>query len=140
MGKCRDLLGHYALLKEAEMEAVLFIIGAFFVILGSFFVLYTEQSRRTLVNLTGLVSLKIFAILPLVIGGLLMLSGPWSQSTWLVETLGILALAKGILLLLLPKAKVEPYLAWWQESVSDMTWRLSGLICVILGVFLILRI
>jgi hypothetical protein len=121
------------------MDAVLFIIGALWTILGSFLVLYTEQSRKTLANFTGSISLKIIAVLPILIGVLLMLSGPWSQSVWVVEVLGVLALVKGILLLLLPEDKIKPYLAWWQESVSDVTWRLCGLIWVILGVFLILR-
>jgi hypothetical protein len=122
------------------MEAVLFIIGAIWTIIGSAVILYTEQSRKTAANLTDLVSLKVLAVVPMAMGGLLMISAPWSQSIWAVEALGALGLAKGILFLVLPGNKSGPFLAWWREKASEVTWRCCGLILVILGVFIILRI
>lgn len=122
------------------MESVLFIIGAIWTIIGSAVILYTEQSRKTVANLTDLVSLKVLAVLPMTMGGLLMFSAPWSQSIWVIEALGALGLAKGILFLVLPGKKSGPFLAWWREKASEVTWRCCALILVILGVFIILRI
>ncbi len=85
-------------------------------------------------------SSKVLAIFPIVLGGLLMLSAAWSHSFWLVEALGVLAVLKGLLLLLLRQDRSVGLLDWWQGGTSEVSWRFCGLILVILGVFLVLRL
>ena len=122
------------------MEAVLYIVGALWIVVGTLTVLYTDTARRWFVGLLRSVPAKVLAIFPIVLGGLLMLSAAWSHSFWLVEAVGVLAVLKGALLLLLHQDRSASVLTWWQERASDVTWRFGGLILVILGVFLVLRL
>jgi uncharacterized membrane protein HdeD (DUF308 family) len=122
------------------MEAVLYVVGALWIVVGSFVVLYTEKARRWSRAILRAISLKAVALLAIVTGVLLMLSAPWSHSLWLVEALGALALIEGALLLLLRGERGDWLSNWWMERASDVTWRLGGLIGVILGVFLVLRL
>jgi hypothetical protein len=123
------------------METVLYIIGALWIILGTFTVLYTDRSRAWSAALIGAVPMKALAFIPILSGVLLMLSAPWSHSFWLVEAVGALAVLKGLLLLLLPMGEHgRSLVSWWQEKASEVTWRFAGLIGVILGVFLVLRL
>ena len=122
------------------MGSVLFIIGAVFVVVGTFTVLYTEGYRSIYSKLTGGIPVKILAICPLVIGVLLMVSAVHSNSFWPIEILGMLAAAKGVLLLSLPGDRAQRLFSWWREGASEVTWRFGGLVLVVLGVFLIIRI
>jgi hypothetical protein len=122
------------------MEAVLYIVGALWIVVGTLTVLYTDTARRWSLRFTHAIPVKLLAVFPIVLGGLLMLSAAWSHSFWLVEAVGILAVMKGALFLLLRQDRAAAVLAWWQERASDVTWRFGGLILVILGVFLVLRL
>jgi hypothetical protein len=122
------------------MEAVLYIVGALWIVLGTFSILYTDRARRWCATVNGSIPLRVMAFVPVVIGGLLMLSAPWSHSFWLVEALGLLALAKGLLLLFIGRDKAETLVDWWDNRASEVTWRFVGLIGVILGVFLVFRL
>jgi uncharacterized membrane protein HdeD (DUF308 family) len=123
------------------MEAVLYVIGALWIIAGTLTVLYTESSREWFARLTKPIPLKALAFVPIVMGGLLMLAAPASHTFWLVEAVGVLAVLKGLLLLLIPREQQIAWLfAWWRERASDVTWRFAGLLGVILGVFIVLRL
>ncbi len=122
------------------MEAILYIVGAFWIVVGTFTILYTDTARRWSADFVRSIPAKVLAIFPIVLGGLLMLSAAWSHSFWLVEAVGVLAVLKGALLLLLNQDRSASVLRWWQERASDVTWRFGGLILVILGVFLVLRL
>ena len=123
------------------METVLYVIGALWIILGTFMVLYTERARKWFAVTLGAIPSKALAFLPIVAGGLLMLSAPWSHTFWLVEAVGMLSVLKGLLLLLIPSREngLGP-VNWWRDRASDVSWRFAGLVGVILGVFLVLRL
>jgi len=126
---------------EVRMEWVLYVVGGFWIVCGTTIVLYTETARRWLSALFRPIPFKIMAFLPMAVGILLMISAPTSHTFWLVEIVGALGVVKGLLLLLVPKAQHQQWLsAWWWERASDVTWRFLGLIGVILGVFLVLRL
>jgi len=123
------------------MESVLYIIGALWIILGSVVILYTDGARKWHINVLRSLPSKGIAFLPIAVGALLMFSAPWSHTFWLVEAVGVLAVLKGLLLLLVPGGtEKNDLLHWWGERASDRTWRFAGLVGVILGVFLVLRL
>jgi len=126
---------------EVRMEWVLYVVGGLWIVCGTTIVLYTETARRWLSALFRPVPFKILAFVPMAVGILLMIAAPMSHTFWLVEIVGALGVVKGLLLLLLPKSQHQQWLsAWWWERASDVTWRFSGLVGVILGVFLVLRL
>ncbi len=123
------------------MEWVLYVVGALWIVCGTTIVLYTETARRWLSAVFRPVPFKILAFVPMAVGILLMIAAPMSHTFWLVEIVGALAVIKGLLLVLVPKFEHQQRLsAWWWEKASDVTWRFSGLIGVVLGVFLVLRL
>lgn len=122
------------------MDAVLCIIGGIWIVVGTLAVLYTNRYRRAVTGLTGKVPSKVLALFPLVMGVLLMISARASHSFWLAEILGILGVAKGVFLFGLGRERVQRLFSWWQEKLSEVAWRFCGLVLVILGVFLVLRI
>jgi len=123
------------------MEVVLYIVGGICIVAGSFVVLYTERARKWWAALTGPLPFKVLAFCPIVVGVLLMIAAPTSHTFWLVEALGALAVIKGLLLLLVPREEHRRWLLeWWGRRASDVTWRFAGLVGVILGVCLVLRL
>jgi len=111
----------------------LYGLALFWVAVGSLFILYTEDSRRFLRNFMGKVSLRFLAFIPIVVGILLVISAKASGAFWFVLILGLLAIGKGIYLLLAPHGQTEALLNWWLDSTQDRTYRLWGLIIVVLG-------
>lgn len=123
------------------MEAVLYAVGGIWIVSGTFVVLYTERARRWFSAVSGLIHFKVLAFCPVIVGVLLMIAAPTSHTFWLVEGIGALAVIKGLLLFLIPKQEQREWLlGWWRQRASDVTWRFSGLLGVILGVFLVLRL
>lgn len=122
------------------MEALLYILGGLWIVVGTFGVLYTEAFRGSISGLSRKFPLRGWAVVVLVMGGLLILSAWWTNSFWVVAALGILLSAKGIVLLLLSRERGERLMAWFQDSASEVTLRFWALLLVILGVFLVLRV
>ena len=115
----------------------LYGLALFWIAVGSLFILYTEESRRFLRNFMGKVSLRFLAFIPIVVGILLVISAKASGAFWFVLILGLLAIGKGIYLLLAPHGQIEALLNWWLDSTQDRTYRLWGLIIVVLGMVIL---
>lgn len=123
------------------METVLYVIGGLWLVTGTFIVLYTERARKWFSAVSGPIPFKVLAFCPIVVGVLLMIAAPTTHTFWLVEAVGALGVIKGLLLLLIPREEQRKwFLGWWRQRASDVTWRLVGLLGVILGVFLVLRL
>ena len=84
------------------------------------------------------VPMKVFGVIPVIMGVIIILSPIRSELFWLV--IGILAVAKGVILFGLPRERGERYLEWWKEEASEVLLRLGGLMTVILGVYLVLAV
>jgi|Deesub1362A_J573_1020465.scaffolds.fasta_scaffold00630_10 glucose uptake protein GlcU len=122
------------------MEALLYILGGLWIVVGTFGVLYTEAFRRSVSGLSQKFPFRGWAVVVLLMGGLLILSALWTNSFWVAAILGILVAAKGVVLFFLPKEKGKRLMGWFQETASEVTLRFWTLLLVILGVFLVLRV
>ncbi len=111
----------------------LYGLALFWIAVGSLFILYTEESRRFIGNFMGKVSLRSLAFMPIVVGVLLIVSAKASGAFWFIVILGLLAIGKGVYFLLAPSAQIKSFLTWWLDSTQDRTYRLWGLIIVVLG-------
>jgi hypothetical protein len=112
---------------------ILYALAFFWIAAGAIFILYTEESRRFLKNSMGRVKPKFLAPIPMVFGLLLILSARASGFFWFIVILGLLAIGKGVYLLVAPHGQIEALLNWWSGSAQDRTYRLWGLIIVLLG-------
>lgn len=77
------------------------------------------------------------AVTAAVVGVLLLLSARGSQNSTVIIILGLLAIAKGALFFWNPNRIFESTRQWWLEKAADQTYRLAGMIVLVLGTALI---
>jgi hypothetical protein len=97
-------------------------------------IIYTERYREFSKKMFPTEKLKVWAVVPLFFGVVLVLGAFFEREVfWLAFILGVLALLKGVFLIVGPPAQVKKLLDWWFENASDRIIRLSGLIIFFLG-------
>ena len=116
---------------------VLYVLAFFWIAAGTSFILYTEESRRFLRNSMGEMKPKSLAFIPMVVGLILIISAWASGAFWFILILGLLAIGKGVYLLFGPPAQIDALFDWWFKSAQDRTYRLWGLIMVLLGMVIL---
>jgi uncharacterized protein YjeT (DUF2065 family) len=66
-------------------------------------------------------------------GILLLVSATASHHSWLIRLIGLLAVIEGGVILLMPKNLYDELINWYVNSLSDQTYRLFGILSLILG-------
>ncbi|MDD5138365.1 MAG: DUF2065 family protein [Candidatus Omnitrophica bacterium] len=74
---------------------------------------------------------RLLGLVPLIIGIMLLFAASSSLVSWLIWLLGLACIAKAVYLFLTPVAKVKAS-RWF--SMSDTSYRISGIIVLVLGV------
>ncbi len=115
----------------------LYGVALFWIAAGTLFILYTEESRRFLKVFMAGTRPRSFAFIPMVVGLLLIISAWASGAFWFILILGLLAIGKGVYFLFGPYGQITALLTWWVKSVQDRTYRLWGLIMVLLGMVIL---
>jgi uncharacterized protein YjeT (DUF2065 family) len=116
------------------MTALLYIISVIWIAAGVFLIIYTERYREFSKKMFPTEKLKVWAVVPLFFGVVLVLGAFFEREVfWIAFILGLLALLKGVYLIVGPPAQVKKLLDWWFEKASDRIIRLSGLIIFFLG-------
>lgn len=119
------------------MTWFLYLTSIVLVVAGAVFVLYTDWIRKSMEKMVVKKDVRVFSPIPLVFGILLIISAGWSEIFWLVLLLGLIAVAKGVYLLLGPKEQIGTAITWWLDKASDQLYRLSGVISLVLGTALL---
>jgi len=112
------------------MNVFLYIISIFWISIGIFAVT-TPLKLKTLY--AGLVKhVKALFILPIIVGVLLLWAMPASSLSGLIMIIGILAIIKGLFILILPinltRASINYFLIR-----SDRWWRIYGIFIILMG-------
>ena len=116
------------------MIALLYIISVIWIAAGVFLILYTERYRDFSKKMFPTDKIKVWAVVPLFFGVDLVLGAFFEKEVfWIAFILGLIALLKGVYLIVGPPAQVKKFLDWWFEKASDRIIRLSGLIIFFLG-------
>jgi uncharacterized protein YjeT (DUF2065 family) len=116
------------------MTLVLYIISILWIIVGTFFVIYTEGTREFYKKLFLRENVKWMAVIPFVFGVILVVSAFYCERLfWLAIILGLLALLKGVYIFFAPSSQIKALLDWIFNRASDGAIRLFGLIIFILG-------
>ena len=120
------------------MKWALLAVSVLWIIIGCFYILYTEKSRDTLRKIMDGAGEKCLIALTLLIGIILLVSPLFeaSKSIWGVVILGGLATAKGVLWIVNPRKYMDTVINWYLTDASDQTYRLFGIVLIILGVVL----
>lgn len=113
------------------MKIFLYFISIFWMLLGIAFSLFPLKSKALYTNLIKPV--KALFILPLIAGALFLWSAPSSSLEAFIKVLGIIALIKGIFILISPINTLKSTFNYF-ISRSETFWRLYGVFIILLGI------
>lgn len=117
------------------MKIFLAFLSLLWIALGVMLILYTEGVRSTFKSLFANANIRLVAGAPLAVGLLLILAS-FSQGPMfpLIFILGLLAVIKGLYLLLGPLPQIRTLLDWWFDRAGETTVRMGGIIMLVLGI------
>ena len=115
------------------MKWFLFLVSLLWIAVGSGYILYTRQFREVMGNLIKGSNEKIIAGLAVGFGILFILGASQTRHNGFVIFLGIIAIAKGVFIFLDPQGYWQKVKTWYLGQASDQTFRLFGIIALILG-------
>ena len=117
------------------MSIALYIIAILWIVIGVFIILYTERTMKILRKLFFIEKVRLLSILPIIFGIVLVIGAfVCTQIFFLSFILGVLALLKGLYLVMGPLSQIKRIMDWWFNKASDSYIRLCGLIIFILGI------
>jgi uncharacterized protein YjeT (DUF2065 family) len=116
------------------MNPILFVIAILWIAVGTSLIIYTGWTRRLWSKILERDNFKWLAILPGIFGLILIASAfYYAKAFWVALILGILALLKGLYLIIGPSHQLKALFDWWIHKAGDGTMRLYGMITFILG-------
>jgi uncharacterized protein YjeT (DUF2065 family) len=115
------------------MKEFLYAYSVLCIGLGAYLVLYTTEYRKLLGNMLTGIDRRFLAPLPAIFGILLILAASQARNSGFIRLLGIIGVAKAGFIFVNPKGLYEQVNNWLLNSASDQTFRLFGIISLILG-------
>lgn len=100
---------------------------------GAWAILYTSETRAVAKRMINEVDRKLLCVLPGIAGILFLFAASASRNPAFIRFLGMLSLAKGVFIFWSPANIYEGISKWYVDTVSDQTFRLFGIIGLILG-------
>ena len=119
------------------MAAILYSISILWLALGVCMILYTENTRIVFKTVIRDTDTRLLAVLPLIVGLLLIGTASASYHPWFLRLLGICGLVKAAFFFANPQNLSSRFNAWFLETPSENTYRLWGIIVVILATALL---
>ncbi|WP_319406370.1 hypothetical protein [uncultured Desulfosarcina sp.] len=118
------------------MKYVVYLLGFVWIAAGAFAILYTEDYKAYFKGLLTRLAPKRLAIIPAVIGLLLLLAASSTGHSWFIGVIGTLGIIKGALIYFNPGGLFETSKNWL-NTLSDQGYRLVGIIALVLGTVVI---
>ena len=115
------------------MKWFLYTISIIWVAIGCCTILYTDETRNMLKAIFNKIDRKIISVFEAIIGILLLFSATMSHHSWLIRLIGFMAVIEGGIIFFIPKKLYDELVDWYLNSASDKTYRLFGIISLILG-------
>lgn len=120
------------------MTIALILVSFIWIILGTLLIIYTSQTKRIIQKLSYTDRVKLLSVLPIFFGVVLVTGAFYHQEMfWLALILGLIALLKGVYLLISSAKQVQKTLDWWFNRAGDVTFRFFGLVIFTLGITLL---
>ncbi len=115
------------------MKWFLLAVSILFIAIGCCTILYTNETRNVLKNIFNKIDRKIISVFEVIMGVLLLFSATASHHSWFIRLIGFVAVIEGGIIFFIPKNLYDELINWYLNSVSDKTYRLFGIISLILG-------
>jgi len=119
--------------KESIMKGFLYIISFFCIAMGCCTILYTDETRKFVKSIFNEIDRKFISAFELIMGILLLISATASRQSWFIRLFGLLAILEGAVIFLIPKNLYDELMDWYLNSASNQTYRLFGILSLILG-------
>ncbi|MCG2675960.1 hypothetical protein L6304_02070 [bacterium] len=127
------------ILEVKDMRWFLFLMAGIWTIAGIFLLVAAAKAKKLYNRLLKGKNLKTISFIPLIVGILLVYSASSSDLPWFVNTIGLLALAKGLFFIFASEKKAKPFVDWWLKASLGI-YRLGGLVAIALGIFFFCRV
>ena len=115
------------------MKWFLYAVSIIWVAIGCCTILYVNESRNVLRNIFNKIDRKILSTFEAIMGILLVVSATASHHSWLIRLIGFMAVIEGVIIFFIPKNLYDELIDWYLNSASDQTYRLFGIVTLILG-------
>ena len=115
------------------MKGFLYIISFFCIAMGCCTILYTDETRKFVKSIFTEIDRKFISAFELIMGILLLISATASRQSWFIRLFGLLAMLEGAVIFLIPKNLYDELMDWYLNSASNQTYRLFGILSLILG-------
>jgi len=115
------------------MRWFLYVISLFYISFGCCSILYTNETKNIVKSIFSNIDQKILSALPFVFGILFIFSASATRIPWLFRLIGIMALIEGMVFFFISKDVYDKFMDWYLNSLSDQTYRLSGILGIIFG-------
>jgi len=115
------------------MKWILYAISLFYISIGCCTILYTDETQRFVKSIFSNIDQKILSVLPFIFGILFILSAPATRIPWLFRVIGLMAVIEGVVFFLISKDLYDKFMDWYLNTLSNQTYRLSGIFGIIFG-------
>ncbi|WP_319523269.1 hypothetical protein [uncultured Desulfosarcina sp.] len=118
------------------MKYIVYLLGFLWIAGGTAAILYTADYKAYLKGVLEKLDRRILALIPAVVGLLLLVAASSTTHGWFVGLIGVLGIAKGVLVYFNPAGLFETGRDWLY-GLSDQGYRLMGIISLVLGTVVI---
>jgi uncharacterized protein YjeT (DUF2065 family) len=101
--------------------------------MGCYTILYTGETRKFVKSIFNEIDRKFISAFEIIIGILLLISATASRQSWFIRLIGLMAIVEGGIIFFIPKNLYDGLIDWYLNSASDQTYRLFGILSLILG-------
>ena len=115
------------------MKEFLYAYSVLCIGLGACLVLYTTECRKVLGNMLTGIDQRFLAPVPAIFGILLIFAASQARNSWFIRLLGVIYVGKAGFIFVNPNGLYDQVNNWLLDSASDQTFRLFGIISLILG-------
>jgi len=115
------------------MKWFLFAFSLIWISVGCCTILYTDETRKFVKRIFNNIDQKILSALPFIFGILFIFSASATSIPWLIRLIGLMAVIEGVVFFIIPKDLYDKFMDWYLNALSDQTYRLSGILGIILG-------
>lgn len=122
--------------EEEKMKYIIYFLGFAWIAAGAFAILYTDTYKTYVQRLMNQVSRIWLALVPVIVGVLLLLSASSTTHGGFIALIGGLGIVKGLLIYFNPAGLFQTA-GDWLENLSDQGYRLVGIIALVLGTVVI---
>jgi len=118
------------------MRYIVYLLGFLWIAAGAIVILYPDDYKAFVKGLLTRLDRIYLAMISAIFGLLLLFAASSTTHSWFIGTIGILGIAKGVMIYFNPGGLFE-ISKKWLDTLSDQGFRLMGILALVLGTVVI---